>query len=346
MKHSLVNIIKYIIFSVIVFMLFKLVPFQKTTNIEIVCMVSLILVGFYSIDIMTPINSIEKMDDLPKANGDYDIDLNPELKVGNTSDVKNIVNAIGSKQNTDNINDKITKLENKVEELSKKKYGSDPQQEAVQRINDLLKDKKPKFTEDNLDKIKYMENQFKTKEQKLKKVIEEIDNDENKLSDSDDQIEDKDVTMKLIKLYLRMLEDKRVLSKNEIKNIKIKIQSNIFSPKEIVEKLELLVTKSVDGGYDDWGSENINKDSLLPSQKKPLGSNDQTVTNKWDHDYTYLDTEKWRVPMPKPPVCVNNSEKCAICPSTTTGYPTDLKEWNNSRYVTTSNKQSSMLHDQ
>ena len=73
--------------------------------------------------------------------------------------------------------------------------------------------------------------------------------------------------------------------------------------------------------------------SELPSSMyKPLG---ESISN-WDlkDDYVILNTDKWRVPMPKPPVCINN-KPCKICPSYTTGLKgLSVKEWDHSRTIT------------
>jgi hypothetical protein len=59
----------------------------------------------------------------------------------------------------------------------------------------------------------------------------------------------------------------------------------------------------------------------------PIGDK---IANDWDNDYNLLDTTKWSVPMPRPPVCINSSP-CAVCPSNTTTSTVNLKEWDNSR---------------
>jgi hypothetical protein len=57
---------------------------------------------------------------------------------------------------------------------------------------------------------------------------------------------------------------------------------------------------------------------------------------KWTEtgEYSLLNTDKWQVPMPRPPVCISSSRPCEPCPVATVGYPLNLKDWNNSRKVT------------
>ena len=64
---------------------------------------------------------------------------------------------------------------------------------------------------------------------------------------------------------------------------------------------------------------------------RPIGEG----LGKWmDNEYTILNTDKWRVPMPRPPICISSSKPCEPCPLMTDGYHMNLKEWNNARKVT------------
>ena len=72
------------------------------------------------------------------------------------------------------------------------------------------------------------------------------------------------------------------------------------------------------------------KYSDLPAASyKSLGGD---ISNKWTNEYAILNTDKWKVDQPRPPVCIS-SGPCKVCPTNTDGYPADLKEWDNSRYV-------------
>ena len=71
---------------------------------------------------------------------------------------------------------------------------------------------------------------------------------------------------------------------------------------------------------------------LTDSQMQPLGSNDMTMNNTWDNDYVLLNTDKWKVPQSSPYKCKQEKE-CPICPSLTSGYPVNVKDFNNARKV-------------
>ena len=83
----------------------------------------------------------------------------------------------------------------------------------------------------------------------------------------------------------------------------------------------------------------------FPSEmNKPLGSYDDTMTNKWSHGYTYLSTDKWSVPMVRPPVCINTTP-CNVCPSNTSGYPVNLMDFDHSRKITKTKLNKKYIND-
>ena len=65
---------------------------------------------------------------------------------------------------------------------------------------------------------------------------------------------------------------------------------------------------------------------------KPLGTKDLSAWGT--DDYSLLNTDKWQVPMPRPPVCINNNP-CKVCPTDKPmdAYPVNLKSWDDSRKV-------------
>ncbi len=57
---------------------------------------------------------------------------------------------------------------------------------------------------------------------------------------------------------------------------------------------------------------------------RPLGTYDKTFTNGFDMGFTYLDTDRWSVPMRKPPICITD-KPATVFPALTSGYPVDVK---------------------
>jgi hypothetical protein len=87
--------------------------------------------------------------------------------------------------------------------------------------------------------------------------------------------------------------------------------------------------------YEDNNDNNWNEmkySDINPQLYKPLGDSSKDFGKKWDKGWTkdggyvYLNTDKWKVPTKRPPICLTNS-KCNVCPSNTNGYPADLMSW-------------------
>ena len=81
-----------------------------------------------------------------------------------------------------------------------------------------------------------------------------------------------------------------------------------------------------------FGDSEMKYTQLDPRMHKPLGEHTKDFGNKFEYGYSYLNTDKWTVPMYRPPVCKTDND-CKVCPSATSGYPVDLKEWNKSTKI-------------
>ena len=127
------------------------------------------------------------------------------------------------------------------------------------------------------------------------------------------------------------LAEKGVLNNIEINNIQAKLRSKLLSMDEVITSLELL---KKEGKSKRKVISQVNNDreySELPSDfYNPIGDK---IANDWDNDYTILNTNKWQVPMPRPPVCINTTP-CKVCPSDESNYPVNLKHWDDSRNIT------------
>jgi hypothetical protein len=128
------------------------------------------------------------------------------------------------------------------------------------------------------------------------------------------------------------LADKGILDAGEIDNIQAKLRSKLLSMDEVIASLETLKQEGKSKVRVQEGKvKNDREYSELPSDfYTPLG---QQVPNEWASEYTILNTNKWQVPMPRPPVCIN-TQPCKVCPSDSSNYPVNLKQWDDSRYVT------------
>ena len=123
------------------------------------------------------------------------------------------------------------------------------------------------------------------------------------------------------------LENKGILDNAEINNIKTKIRSKLLTLDEVIASLEILKKE----GNANKTVKNDRDYSELPSEfYDPIGNK---IANNWDNEYTILNTNKWQVPMARPPVCINTAP-CKVCPSASSNYPVNLKEWDDSRSIT------------
>jgi len=76
--------------------------------------------------------------------------------------------------------------------------------------------------------------------------------------------------------------------------------------------------------------ENIYSDYIM----KPLGEYTDDFTNQWKHGWTYLNTDKWTVPMDKPPVCIMPEGKESTYQPRSSDNTANLLEWNYARRIT------------
>lgn len=140
-----------------------------------------------------------------------------------------------------------------------------------------------------------------------------------------------DNSRKYFNLLMEDLFIKGIFDNSDMDNMNKKIELNILTLDEAIDKLEKLRGSGIKKSTKDTDrNEEIYEESSLPTAfYQPLG--DDTLV-KWDNEFALLNTEKWSVPMPRPPVCINTSP-CKVCPSSTSGNGANLKEWNSIRKV-------------
>lgn len=129
-------------------------------------------------------------------------------------------------------------------------------------------------------------------------------------------------------IVINLLED------SDIQNIKNKVKLNLLTLDEAITSLETL--KKTKKDTDVSQNTDLKYNELPSSFLTPIGDK---IANDWNNDYAILDTNKWSVPMPKIPICINNSPS-NISPSNYSN-ATNLKEWDNNRVIskTSINKQ-------
>jgi len=186
-----------------------------------------------------------------------------------------------------------------------------------------------------------------TEMEKLRKTVESTINQlENKVLELEKKSANENLE-KYMDLLIKDLVDDNVLDDDDVFNIRSKIDSKVLTVEEMTKHLEKLKLNSKNkprknSNKDNKNNKNKDKDydniytlnELPPDFYKPLGSKE---LSSWDNQYTILNTDKWKVPMPSPPVCINNSP-CNVCPTDEPqgyyGYPLSLKEWDSARKFT------------
>ena len=81
---NLKNCIKYIVFAGIIYSILKVVPTKQLSNMEIMLLIVVILIGIFSLECLTVSRSRENMSDIREnmADGDkkmFDLDMDIDL---------------------------------------------------------------------------------------------------------------------------------------------------------------------------------------------------------------------------------------------------------------------------
>ena len=118
------------------------------------------------------------------------------------------------------------------------------------------------------------------------------------------------------------MQNQNIISNNNNKNLSSELNSNQLN--NIINILGTIKNKQ-DELLSDMKYNEIN-----PEFNKSLGSQ---ISQEWSKDYIILDTNKWQVPLQRPPVCINNSP-CRVCPIDSASYPLDLLQWQTSNNIT------------
>jgi len=181
----------------------------------------------------------------------------------------------------------------------------------------------------------------------VNKDKKDLQNDKNNkliIKPSNKVSSDSKIALKYFESLLNELNEKGVIDSKDVQNIQLKMKSKLLSIEEVINSLEMLKKEGKSRGRVNEGKvKNDNVYNELPSDfYTPLGDK---ISNEWDNDYTILNTNKWQVPMPRPPVCINTTP-CKVCPSDSSNYPVNLKQWDDSRYVTQSKINKKWSDDQ
>ena len=320
---TLKDLVKYVIFISIIYTLMIIIPSQKISTRDIVLIVAIISIGFIFIDCLD--GKLDSFDNL-------DIDNNLSKKVNTLENLNQIIdepsksNSILKSEYVSNtiidssgevekfkkqVVNKIVDLESKMKELQSKTTDSHSIRYMNLLVNDLLNRKI--LDNNDIENIKAKINSKLMSNDEIIAGLEKINlSSKSKLIKSktieDTSLESTDVNSlpdKLKQLKSKMSEDVP-LDYNFINFFSDKVKSE----DRVNKKSEDIVNKK-------------------PDLYNPLGNSE---LNKWTDGYTMLNTDKWQLPMARPPVCINTSP-CKVCPSIDDTYPVILGEWDNSRKI-------------
>ena len=386
------NIVKYLIFTGIIFAVLKIVPTKQLTIIEMSSLVSVIIIGIYSLECLTAkntenmsntkenmSNTKENMDNTDPQVFDLDMDIDLDFDktnlkethdpTGNSkldedsnmfeSDEEPKKKPKGKKKgkekgkikdekkyeeiglNMDEIRDELRKRN--LDDILKEEPVFDNKLEDDNKITDEMKEEieksriasKEELEEQLSDKILTFEKDPVNCEVEVAKMRREMQETITKLKQEllakNEKTESGPFAKKYVSMLIADLLEKQILDKNDVENINAKLISGASSLEETIMALERLRAigkpKNVSDSKD---TQNDMKYSDLPSDYyNPLGDK---IANQWDNEFTILNTDKWQVPQPRPPVCIS-SGPCKVCPDSTSGYPVNLKDFDDSRVI-------------
>jgi hypothetical protein len=116
-----------------------------------------------------------------------------------------------------------------------------------------------------------------------------------------------DIATKYMETLVEELTNKRILDETDVKNLKLKIKNNLLTLVEAVESLEKL--KKEASPQNIYKRRNDSMFNELPSDfMSPIG---EGISN-WDNEYTILNTNKWQVPVQRPPPCIVTTSMCSM----------------------------------
>jgi hypothetical protein len=168
----------------------------------------------------------------------------------------------------------------------------------------------------------------------MEKLKREVAQHIGQLEDKIKSLEDQPVNESLEKyknFLMKDLLETGVMDQIDIDNLNSKLQNKIMSIEEAISKLENLKLTSKPKKKLNRTKNESDYNELPDDFYDKLGD---PKLSKWDTAFNMLNTNKWQVPMPRPPVCINTSP-CKVCPEVdaTGSHALTLKDWDYSRKV-------------
>ena len=366
------DIVKYFIIAGIVYTILKLIPSSKLMEKDLILLLSIITAGFVCLDCMFKTNTTEKFMDnndllqntkkAPALSAQPALSSQPALSaqpmlMAETQDEQNEDEDEVQDEAQDEAQDEQYEVQDVQEEIpeyvepepmeNKNTIGLlkleiakvDAMMKNLYTIADIQKAKDIK--EDLLNKLRKLQPKPKPPPKaKAGTANSQLDayrrgkmnnSNANLNSNLDPKITNEDIAYKYYESLIVDLLSKGIIERNDVENIRVKLQSKLSTLKDVIKSLEIMKREGRSKQRQTNGK--IRSDyeySELPTDfYKPIGDK---IANDWDNEYAILNTNKWQVPMTRPPVCINTAP-CKVCPNDASNYNIDLKQWDESRTI-------------
>ena len=352
------DIVKYLIVAGLIYSILKMIPAQKIDDKDLILILAIITIGFITVDCVILKTTTIKKEGFAQESNPFAVDLNididallkkkaemqaalqaPKVPVSPTVPVSSPKVPVSPTVPVSSPKVPVSPTVPVASPKSMQMVDRPIKDTIAQAVKEIIKPA-PKVAQE-IPKVSCA--------MEVGKVKKELENEINKLKvQLNTRVSttgpDGKIASKYFEALLTDLNEKGLLDARDIENIQIKMRSKLLTIDEVINSLEMLKkegksrVRNVEGKVKDDRVYNE-----LPSDfYSPLGDK---IANEWDNEYTILNTNKWQVPMPRPPVCINTTP-CKVCPSDASNYPVNLKQWDDSRYVTQSKINKKWADDQ
>jgi len=364
---TLKDLVKYVIFIFIVYTILKMVPSQKLVTADVFLIICIVIGTFILIDylyknkyFLNIINNLENFKIIKEQKVNLPLEKTSKIEPVNTKQTELFETEQTETEQPEQSEPEQSEPEQSETEQSEPEQ-SEPEQSEPEQSEPEQSETKPEPTEPEPTETEFEPHEIdnsglseiETKDNSKTNKSDFVDPSRTKLDSKTinevkkqlDDLKDKLNNLQTpvpsspeaeINSLINELQQTNVLDENEISNIYSKMQTRVLSTDNVLtnlRKLKEATSKRLTGkeNPNDFSYYNPN---LPPDFYKPLGDKELSL---WANNYTILNTDKWKVPMPKPPVCINNTP-CKVCPgddgSTAVDYPATLKDWDVARKVT------------
>jgi len=341
-KSQIKTFVKYAIFFGLVYLILKSIPSGTIQNKEVVLILGVVCLSFFVIDSMLSYISSEGFDSINTNN------LSPE-QIQKLNALKSVIDNIIKHPPPipDNLNNIKTTRQPYVNSEYIQLYN-----EAISDINrnedlnpviikhEIITDTSNDTSNQDLPQVSCSNEISKVKKQ-MERQIAQL---KHELVSRPIAQDDTSMTKRYYDSLLSQLKELNIINSDDIDRMNSKIATGVLTIPEAINSLEKLKNSNtsmlVKSDY---------KYNELPDDYfKSLGEGLDKL-NPWDNQYSVLNTNKWRVPMPRPPICIN-TQPCKVCPSDSGLASVDsslkLNDWDSAKAISETKINKKWVKDQ